>query len=235
MKRRDYSGAEAALTQARTLAPGNPYVLLNLGSLYAKECKTDEALDLYNQVAAREHATPTSDDTVAGVAFGGASDDINNSMRGKSPAYIARYNLARVKPCAAALRSPVRKEVVVLSAIQLFAFDSAQLTPQQPELDQIAAALRDNPKIEQKVVIKGYADELGSDEHNLELSQRRADAVKAYLVSKSLPGSRIVAQGRGTNDPRVQCPSMPRDQLIKCLAPNRRIEVEQLTFERISQ
>jgi len=232
VKRNDFASAKAALMQARTLAPENPYVLLNLGAVYTKECSSDEARVLFNQVAAREHAAPTSADIVAGVAIGGASDDVNDSMRGKSPAYIARYNLSRLKPCAVA---PQRKEVVVLSAIQLFAFDSALLAPVQPDLERIAAALRENPQIEQKVVVKGYADELGSDEHNRELSQRRADAVKAYLVSRNLPESRIFAQGRGAGDPRVQCPSMPRDELIKCLAPNRRIEVEQLTFERAAQ
>ncbi len=87
-----------------------------------------------------------------------------------------------------------------------------------------------NPRIK-SVTIKGYTDRLGSDAYNLELSQRRADAVKAYLIGKGVAASRLVAIGKGKADPVVRCEDSERTALIKCLEPNRRVEVEQITVE----
>ncbi|WP_394781766.1 OmpA family protein, partial [Undibacterium sp.] len=72
----------------------------------------------------------------------------------------------------------------------------------------------------------------GSDKYNMKLSQRRAEAVKAYLVGKGIAGSRLTSQGKGESNPVVECTDKNRSALIKCLEPNRRVEVEQITIER---
>lgn len=83
-----------------------------------------------------------------------------------------------------------------------FEFNSSQLTaPAQQTLDQVAAALAKQPELQ--VEIQGHTDSIGKDEYNLKLSQRRADSVKFYLVSKGVNGSSLTARGYGKSDPLV--------------------------------
>ncbi len=126
---------------------------------------------------------------------------------------------------------PARFEKVSLSATELFSFDSATLNPNQPKLDDIANLLNANSGVT-NVVISGYADRLGSDKYNQKLSERRANAVKDYLVSKGVAASRLNAIGKGESNPAVECNNKNRAALIKCLEPNRRVDVEQITVDR---
>lgn len=124
-----------------------------------------------------------------------------------------------------------RFEKITLSAMELFAFDSATLTLPQPRLDEIAAALAADASITD-VDITGYADRLGSDKYNQKLSERRANAVRDYLIAKGIDSARLKAYGKGEANPVVTCNNKKRADLIKCLEPNRRVEVEQITLER---
>jgi OOP family OmpA-OmpF porin len=71
--------------------------------------------------------------------------------------------------------------------------------PAQETLDEVATALLKQP--EMQVEIQGYTDSIGADAYNLNLSQKRADAVKAYLVSKGLNSTALTAKGYGKADP----------------------------------
>jgi OOP family OmpA-OmpF porin len=127
---------------------------------------------------------------------------------------------------------PARFEKVTLSSTELFGFDSATLTMPQPKLDEIAAALQADPSITD-VDITGYTDRLGSTKYNQKLSERRANAVREYLVGKGVDAKRLKAYGKGEQNPVVtDCKQKKRSALIECLAPNRRVEVEQITVER---
>ena len=126
---------------------------------------------------------------------------------------------------------PARFEKVTLATTELFPFNSATLSMPQPRLDEIAAALSADPGITD-VDITGYADRLGSEQYNLKLSERRANAVRDYLVSRGIDGGRLKAYGRGEANPVVTCTEKNRAALIQCLEPNRRVEVEQITIER---
>jgi len=127
-----------------------------------------------------------------------------------------------------------RMERITLSATELFAFDSAQLRLPQPKLDEMASALSANTSIN-NVMITGYADRLGSDKYNQKLSERRAISVKNYLTGKGIDAGRLKAEGRGEANPVVMCTEKNRPALIKCLEPNRRVEIEQITIERRAQ
>ncbi|WP_162057663.1 OmpA family protein [Undibacterium sp. KW1] len=133
-------------------------------------------------------------------------------------------------PAPVAPPPPVYQKIT-LSATELFAFNSAVLSTPQPKLDDIAAALNANPQINQ-VVITGYADRIGSDKYNLNLSEKRANSVKTYLNNKGIDGQRLNAIGKGESNPVVVCNNKKRSDLIACLEPNRRVEIEQFTVEQ---
>ena len=81
-------------------------------------------------------------------------------------------------------------------------------------------------------MITGYTDRIGSSAYNQKLSERRAVAVRTYLASKGVDAVRLKAQGKGEADPVVTCTDRQLPALIKCLEPNRRVEVENITIER---
>jgi outer membrane protein OmpA-like peptidoglycan-associated protein len=80
-----------------------------------------------------------------------------------------------------------------------FVVDSAELTPQaHTVLDVVANKLQRNP---QRVRIAGHTSSTGSPEHNMELSQRRAESVRNYLINRGVDGNLLTAQGYGMSDP----------------------------------
>ncbi len=120
---------------------------------------------------------------------------------------------------------PVMKKYT-LSASELFAFNSAKLGPNQPKLDEVAATMNANSDIA-SVTIVGYTDRIGSKPYNQKLSEERANSVKQYLESKGISATRLTAVGKGEADPVVECKDeKKRPALIKCLEPNRRVEIE---------
>lgn len=91
------------------------------------------------------------------------------------------------------------EQKVIVRAVD-FEFNSTQLTaPAQQTLDDIAAALQSQPEL--AIEIQGYTDSIGSDAYNLHLSQKRAESVKAYLISKGAGASNLTAKGYGKADP----------------------------------
>lgn len=114
-------------------------------------------------------------------------------------------------------------QIRVLEADDAFAFDSAELTESGMEqLDEILEAAGEYVPM---VDITGYTDRIGAEAYNQELSESRAQAAKAYLVSQGVPEGRIRAVGKGAADPIVACPDLQGDALKECLAPNRRAEI----------
>jgi OOP family OmpA-OmpF porin len=123
--------------------------------------------------------------------------------------------------------------LMALESDESFDFDSAELSAgAKADLDHVAAAAKafEKPTIN----ITGYTDRIGSDEYNMALSQRRADAVAAYLASKGVPAGGIVATGKGSSNPVVECEGgMSSADIIECMAPNRRTTVDFPALEMI--
>jgi OmpA-OmpF porin, OOP family len=145
------------------------------------------------------------------------------------PESCARHMAVPVSPATApSVQAP--EQLMTLSADALFAFDRSSVTDITDEgrhrLDQLAHALvAEKPRIE-GIHVRGYADRLGSDAYDDALSERRAYAVMNYLVAQGVPQELMVAEGHGKSDAVKECPDMPREALIACLAPNRRVEVQ---------
>ena len=129
---------------------------------------------------------------------------------------------------AAAPAAPKRCDAqLTFQKDETFAFDRYVLTPAaQQRLDQDAIGKLATCASVEAVVVEGHADRLGSQQYNQKLSERRADAVRAYLVGKGAGRDKIETIGMGKTVPATFCPdSKNRKELIACLAPSRRAVV----------
>ena len=98
-----------------------------------------------------------------------------------------------------------------------FAFDKSNIRPEDAKiLDASAAWLKANPN--QLVLIRGYTDPRGSDAYNLALSERRAKAAQAYLVSKGIEASRLATEAYGEQS--LAC----KETTEGCYAQDRRVQ-----------
>ncbi len=122
---------------------------------------------------------------------------------------------------------------ITLQAEALFGFDKAVIRPggKQKLDEEVVAKMKEYPQVEQ-VRVTGYTDRIGSSVYNQKLSQRRADAVKDYLVGQGVAAGRIETAAKGEADPVVSCAKVKgkangkNRKLVECLQPNRRIMVE---------
>lgn len=100
-----------------------------------------------------------------------------------------------------------------------FDSDKADLKDESlPELDRAADFLKENSDI--KVRIEGHTDDVGDDTYNMQLSQRRAESVKSYLVNQGVDTKRVLTQGFGETKPKLKGSS---DEIR---AQNRRVEMK---------
>lgn len=119
-------------------------------------------------------------------------------------------------------------EKIWLDAGALFDFDTHELRPEgRAALDDFVGRLKGATLGMIRAV--GHADRLGSEAYNQILSEDRAEAVKAYLVSKGIDPARMHAEGRGATQPvtsRGECAGGKSAQVIACLQPDRRVGIE---------
>ncbi len=132
-------------------------------------------------------------------------------------------------PAAAAAPAPKRcDQTVTLDADDSFEFNKAVLKKSAlAKLDKdVLTKVPLCAKLEM-ILISGHTDRLGSSQYNQKLSEKRADAVKAYLIKKGVDGSKIEIMGMGKTLQVKSCPDgKDRKALISCLAPNRRAVIE---------
>ena len=133
---------------------------------------------------------------------------------------------AAAKPAAAAPKPAAQK--VTLAADALFDFNKADLRSEgKAKLDKLAGDIK-GIKLE-VIIAVGHADRFGTDAYNQKLSEKRAEAVKAYLVSKGVEPNRVYTEGKGEKQPITkadQCKGPKSKKVIDCLQPDRRVEIE---------
>ena len=111
------------------------------------------------------------------------------------------------------------KQAVVIQADALFDFDKSVLRPDgRKSIDDALAKLR-GVDVEM-VIATGHTDSVGSDAYNQKLSERRAAAVKDYLVSKGIPAAKITTIGKGESQP------VATNKTAEGRQKNRRVDIE---------
>lgn len=121
--------------------------------------------------------------------------------------------------------TPVTPDSAFRVNLIFFDFDSDRLRPESTaELLQAVEFLQEYPDI--RVEIQGHTDDVGPADYNLMLSQRRAEAVKKFLVEHGIDASRLIAKGYGETKPKV--PNTSEENRAK----NRRVEFRILKSER---
>lgn len=151
-------------------------------------------------------------------------------------AMVSRSYYWAPESCAAFLRRPetpvampaIVETTTTLGADALFTFNgstaSDMLSDGRARIEALGQQLAGMKALTQ-VDVYAYTDRLGSDAYNKRLSQQRADTVKSLLVAQGVDRRVVTSQGMGKADPVSHCGAMPRPQLIRCLAPDRRVEI----------
>lgn len=114
-------------------------------------------------------------------------------------------------------KQEARGLVLTISGSVVFSSGKSTLLPTaQKRLDEVVAALKDDPR---PITIVGHTDSVGNDEMNEQLSQKRAESVRNYLVAHGIPESKVQAQGMGEAQPIAD------NKSAEGRANNRRVEI----------
>ncbi|RKG94071.1 OmpA family protein [Corallococcus terminator] len=115
------------------------------------------------------------------------------------------------------VREEARGTVVTLSGSVLFATNATDLLPAaRDRLSDVATALKESKN---PLLIEGYTDSRGTDTYNEQLSERRAESVRDFLVNQGVPSDRINIRGMGENRP------VASNATAEGRANNRRVEI----------
>jgi len=123
--------------------------------------------------------------------------EVRRRQAAEQRAAQAAADLARI----ASVKQEARGMIITLSGSVLFASAKSDLLPEaQVKLNDVAKALSEQDP-DSKMVVEGYTDSQGGLSFNQDLSQRRADSVRMYLVSHGIASDRITSQGFGPSQP----------------------------------
>lgn len=122
-------------------------------------------------------------------------------------------------PAPAPAPAPAVASKVTYAADAFFDFDKSVLKPEgKAKLDDLVSKVK-NVNLE-VIIAVGHTDSIGTDAYNQKLSVRRAEAVKAYLVSKGIEKNRVYTEGKGEKQPIAD------NKTKEGRAKNRRVEIE---------
>ncbi len=154
----------------------------------------------------------------------------DNGMLALGVSYRFGQDTAPVAAPAAAPAPVVATKRFTLKSDVLFNFNKSSLKSEgQQALDQLYSQLSSMDPKDGSVIVLGFTDRIGSEQYNQKLSEKRAQSVVDYLVSKGIPAGKISSRGMGKSNPVTgnTCNSVKgRNALISCLAPDRRVEIE---------
>jgi outer membrane protein OmpA-like peptidoglycan-associated protein len=160
-------------------------------------------------------------DTIKTGEDSGASPTLKGPLAGASTPGFSNLDdlLAQTGPLSKET-APIRMDSDVL-----FEFDSYQMQPQSVDsLRKLGTIIQRNPQLD--FTIEGHSDSFGSDDYDMQLSQLRAEAVKAWLVqTMAIDPSHIQTRGFGKTRLLVPATGAPTDENIQAERINRRVEI----------
>lgn len=155
--------------------------------------------------------------------------------------FVPNGDAALVPGSPAAIAAAAKKEItyrneVIFSPLLLnsdssFRFGDDHLTSEGKDaVIEMAGIIKSRRAQDLKITVVGHTDRVGSTKANLDLSRRRAAAVKAALIAEGISASAIETGGMGSTMPVTQadeCPSsLVKCEMIECLRPDRRVEIK---------
>lgn len=180
------------------------------------ETKAEES---YRQQLERAAAGNSAELQSSKAELQGARADLERERAAREAAEARAAAAIKSLAQVATVNEEQRGTVITLSGSVLFPSGNDQLSPiAQQSLDRVAGVLSEQPA-ERPITVEGYTDSRGSDSFNQQLSQKRAEAVRGYLVSRGVPQERIQAAGRGEASP------IATNDTADGRASNRRVEI----------
>lgn len=166
--------------------------------------------------AKSDAATARADSAEQKLAANQARGDADAAMLAANTSHAQAAELQRQLEILQA--RPTDRGLVLTLGDTLFATGKAELrSGATANLDKLTAFMNEYPT--RTAAIEGFTDSMGSDEYNRDLSQRRAEAVKRYMVGQGVQGMRLNAEGKGETMPVADNESAAGRQ------QNRRVEV----------
>ncbi|GAA4329504.1 OmpA family protein [Mucilaginibacter gynuensis] len=164
--------------------------------------------------------------TALGAVIGGA-------VGGTAGAFIGRKmdrQAAEIKQTVPGATVTREGEGIIVKFDSGILFDvdkTALKSAAQTNLQNLATSLKNNPQTNISVI--GHTDDTGSDSHNMDLSVRRAQAVKSYITSNGVEGSRLSTVGKGEGEP------IGDNKTVEGRAQNRRVEIVIVANDALKQ
>lgn len=204
-----------AYRKASEIKPDFPHPLAGMGDVYRKQEKYGEAIKMYRRfldLAASKEVQQKYPDVTGYISI--IEGNLKSCEAKLNPQEKQKIESEDVEDSdqivtAKAITEALTKKTRGISAgssipIKIhFATNSAVISPKSyKQLEEIARALNEPALVSSKILIEGHTDNVGSDAYNLELSSKRAESVKRYLVEKfGIEANRLETRGVGSSRP----------------------------------
>ena len=178
------------------------FLLLAAGAALLTACETASEIDAIASGASGSSATSATSDTSATTSTASSGSSDSSSSSSSSTSSSGASGSSSDSTTTYSYDTDPKTALIKVGDRVLFGYDSSELDDDDRSvLDNQAKFLNQNPSL--KVTIEGHCDERGTREYNLALGEKRASAVKDYLISVGINSERISVVSYGKERPQV--------------------------------
>ena len=175
------------------------FILLAASAALLAACETASEIDA---IASGASGSSASSSTSSGTSSSSSSGTSSTSSSSTSSTSTSSSSASSDSGTSYSYDTDPKTELIKVGDRVLFGYDSSELDDEDRSiLDNQGKFLNQNPSL--KVTIEGHCDERGTREYNLALGEKRASAVKDYLISVGINGDRISVVSYGKERPQV--------------------------------